>query len=124
MKKVALTVAVLTLGLAATAVTRPHYIHKDTLVLREGTHFEVRVPLAAVATVQAARAVAAGEADVAFAAVRPPGHHAVTLPSAQRVYRSGGEPETMSRWERTPAGIGGGSGVSSHVLSGRRRRRP
>jgi hypothetical protein len=43
------------LGLAATAVTRPHYIHKDTLVLREGTHFEVRVPLAAVATVQAAR---------------------------------------------------------------------
>ena len=32
--------------------------------------------LAAGATVQAARAVAAGEADVAFAAVRPPGHHA------------------------------------------------
>jgi hypothetical protein len=43
------------LGLAATAVTRPHYIHKDTLVLREGTHFEVRVPLAAVAAVRVAR---------------------------------------------------------------------
>jgi acetoin utilization deacetylase AcuC-like enzyme len=32
--------------------------------------------LAAGATVQAARAVAAGEAAIAFAAVRPPGHHA------------------------------------------------
>jgi acetoin utilization deacetylase AcuC-like enzyme len=32
--------------------------------------------LAAGATVQAARAVVAGEAEVAFAAVRPPGHHA------------------------------------------------
>ena len=32
--------------------------------------------LAAGATVQAARAVAAGDAEVAFAAVRPPGHHA------------------------------------------------
>ena len=32
--------------------------------------------LAAGATVEAARAVAAGEADVAFAVVRPPGHHA------------------------------------------------
>jgi predicted membrane-bound mannosyltransferase len=43
------------LGLAATAVTRPHYIHKDTLVLREGTHFEIKVPLASVAAVQVAR---------------------------------------------------------------------
>jgi acetoin utilization deacetylase AcuC-like enzyme len=32
--------------------------------------------LAAGATIQAARAIAAGEAVVAFAAVRPPGHHA------------------------------------------------
>src|SRR6187200_256985 len=32
--------------------------------------------LAAGATIQAARAVAAGDAAVAFAAVRPPGHHA------------------------------------------------
>jgi acetoin utilization deacetylase AcuC-like enzyme len=32
--------------------------------------------LAAGATLQAARGVAAGEAEVAFAAVRPPGHHA------------------------------------------------
>lgn len=43
------------LGLAATAVTRPHYIHEDTLILREGTHFEVKVPLASVAAVQVAR---------------------------------------------------------------------
>ena len=34
--------------------------------------------LAAGATVQAARAIAAGEAVVAFAAVRPPGHHAAS----------------------------------------------
>ncbi|MDQ2675023.1 MAG: histone deacetylase [Chloroflexota bacterium] len=32
--------------------------------------------LAAGATVQAAKAVAAGEAEIAFAVVRPPGHHA------------------------------------------------
>jgi acetoin utilization deacetylase AcuC-like enzyme len=32
--------------------------------------------LAAGATIRAARAVASGEAEVAFAAVRPPGHHA------------------------------------------------
>jgi acetoin utilization deacetylase AcuC-like enzyme len=38
--------------------------------------------LAAGATAQAARAVAAGDAEVAFAAVRPPGHHAsATRPS-------------------------------------------
>jgi acetoin utilization deacetylase AcuC-like enzyme len=34
--------------------------------------------LAAGATIQAARAVAAGEARVAFAVVRPPGHHAAS----------------------------------------------
>lgn len=34
--------------------------------------------LAAGATVQAARAIAAGDAAVAFAAVRPPGHHAAS----------------------------------------------
>ncbi|MFN3353132.1 MAG: histone deacetylase family protein, partial [Brevundimonas sp.] len=45
----------------------------DTL-LSPGTVRAAR--LAAGAAIQAARAVAAGETDRAFAAVRPPGHHA------------------------------------------------
>lgn len=41
-----------------------------------GADSMVAARLAAGATLQAAAAVARGEADVAFAAVRPPGHHA------------------------------------------------
>ena len=55
------------------------WLDPDTFVVR-GSLDAAR--LAAGATVQAARAVAAGDAELAFAAVRPPGHHAsATRPS-------------------------------------------
>lgn len=43
------------LCIAATAVTRPHYLHDDVLTLREGPLFEVHVPLTSVVTVRAER---------------------------------------------------------------------
>ena len=43
------------LGIAATGVTRPHYVRDDVLVLRAGRAFEVRVPLRSVVTVRAER---------------------------------------------------------------------
>lgn len=49
------------------------WLDADTYVADGSLH---AARLAAGATMQAARAVAAGDADVAFAAVRPPGHHA------------------------------------------------
>jgi acetoin utilization deacetylase AcuC-like enzyme len=49
------------------------WLDPDTYLVR-GSMAAAR--LAAGATVRAARAIAAGEAAVAFAAVRPPGHHA------------------------------------------------
>ncbi|GAA1340561.1 hypothetical protein [Saccharothrix algeriensis] len=48
------------LGVAAIAVTRPHYLHDDVLVLREGALFEVRVPLASVAAVRVDRRLHSG----------------------------------------------------------------
>lgn len=49
------------------------WLDPDTYVGVDSMH---AARLAAGATVQAARAAALGEADVAFAVVRPPGHHA------------------------------------------------
>ncbi len=49
------------------------WIGGDTFIVRESM---VAARLAAGAAVQAAESVARGEATVAFAAVRPPGHHA------------------------------------------------
>ncbi len=49
------------------------WIDGDTFI---GPDSMVAARLAAGATIQAARAAAAGDADVAFAVVRPPGHHA------------------------------------------------
>jgi hypothetical protein len=43
------------LGIAAVMVTRPHYLTKDTLVLREGSTFEVRVPLASIVSARVHR---------------------------------------------------------------------
>jgi hypothetical protein len=43
------------LGIAATAVTRPHSLRDDVLILREGPLFEVHVPLASVTAVRAER---------------------------------------------------------------------
>ena len=49
------------------------WIDADTYLGRESM---IAVRLAAGATIQAASSVARGEAEVAFAVVRPPGHHA------------------------------------------------
>jgi acetoin utilization deacetylase AcuC-like enzyme len=49
------------------------WIDADTFI---GPESMVAARLAAGATIQAAMAAAGGEAEVAFAAVRPPGHHA------------------------------------------------
>ncbi|MEX0626573.1 MAG: histone deacetylase [Chloroflexota bacterium] len=49
------------------------WIDPDTFI---GPDSMVAARLAAGVTIQAARAAAAGDVDVAFAAVRPPGHHA------------------------------------------------
>jgi acetoin utilization deacetylase AcuC-like enzyme len=49
------------------------WLDPDTYV---GADSMLAARLAAGATIQAARAAARGEADVAFAVVRPPGHHA------------------------------------------------
>ena len=49
------------------------WLDADTYVAQGSLH---AARLAAGATVQAARAAATGKADVAFAVVRPPGHHA------------------------------------------------
>ncbi|ONI70873.1 hypothetical protein ALI144C_50745 [Actinosynnema sp. ALI-1.44] len=43
------------LGIAAVMVTRPHCLTSDTLVLREGSMFEVRVPLASIASARVHR---------------------------------------------------------------------
>lgn len=43
------------LSIAAAAAARPHYLHGDMLILREGPLFEVHVPLASVVTVRAER---------------------------------------------------------------------
>jgi hypothetical protein len=43
------------LSIAATEVTRPHYLCGDVLILREGPIFEVRVPLASVLAVRTER---------------------------------------------------------------------
>lgn len=43
------------LSIAATAVTRPHCLRDDVLILREGPLFEVHVPLASVMAVRAER---------------------------------------------------------------------
>jgi hypothetical protein len=43
------------LAIAATEVTRPHYLSEDMLVLREGPLFEVRVPLSTVVAVRSER---------------------------------------------------------------------
>lgn len=51
----------------------PSWLDPDTYI---GAESMVAARLAAGATIEAARSVAAGEADVAFAVVRPPGHHA------------------------------------------------
>lgn len=61
------------LTLLAAADSRGAWLDADTYVV-PGSLRAAR--LAAGATVQAARAVATGAAEVAFAAVRPPGHHA------------------------------------------------
>jgi hypothetical protein len=49
------------LEIAATGVTRPHYVRDDVLFLRTGRKFEVRVPLALVATVRAERKYHSGQ---------------------------------------------------------------
>jgi acetoin utilization deacetylase AcuC-like enzyme len=57
----------------AAARMAPARLDADTYVSRES--YDVAL-LAAGASIDAARAVAAGRVDAAFAAVRPPGHHA------------------------------------------------
>ena len=61
------------LTLLAVADVRGGWLDSDTYVV-PGSLRAAR--LAAGATVQAARAVASGNSELAFAAVRPPGHHA------------------------------------------------
>lgn len=60
-------------GLDAAAQRGGGWIDADTYL---GPDSMVAARLAAGATIEAARAVTAGEAEVAFAVVRPPGHHA------------------------------------------------
>nr|WP_225953818.1 hypothetical protein [Kibdelosporangium phytohabitans] len=43
------------LGIAAVMVTKPHYLTTGTLVLREGSVFEVRVPLASITSARVHR---------------------------------------------------------------------
>ncbi|MEB2346032.1 MAG: histone deacetylase [Deltaproteobacteria bacterium] len=59
--------------IAAAARRAPAPLDADTFVSPES--YEVAL-LAAGGAIEAARAVARGDADAAFAAVRPPGHHA------------------------------------------------
>lgn len=61
------------LTLLAVAEVRGGWLDPDTYVVPGSLH---AARLAAGAAAQAARAVASGDAEVAFAVVRPPGHHA------------------------------------------------
>jgi acetoin utilization deacetylase AcuC-like enzyme len=60
-------------GIEAAALRAPAHLDADTFV--SPASYEVAL-LAAGGAIEAARAVARGDADAAFAAVRPPGHHA------------------------------------------------
>ena len=66
-------------ALDAAAASGGAWLDADTYVGRASM---TAARLAAGATIEAARAVAAGEAQVAFAVVRPPGHHAATARGA------------------------------------------